>query len=53
MRSIPVPLSDISNPSPVVWDVRDNTGTKLPGGVYLVQASGSRTNSKPKLVLLR
>jgi hypothetical protein len=53
VRNLAMRSTDASNQSSVRWDGTDNTGNKLPGGVYFVQASGSRINSKAKLVLLR
>jgi len=53
VRNIHVPPSDTSNQPSVVWDGTDNTGRKLPGGVYFVQVSGNRAAGKTKLVLLR
>jgi hypothetical protein len=53
VRSILVPPSDIGHQLSVRWDGTDNTGKKLPEGVYFVQSSGSGTTSKAKLVLLR
>ena len=53
IRNLTMPASDVSLSPSVRWDGTDNTGKRLPGGVYFVQPADDRTTPAVKLVLLR
>jgi Zn-dependent M28 family amino/carboxypeptidase len=53
VKNISLPSSDIGHPTSVLWDGTDNTGKKLPGGIYFVMITGGAPAQNAKLVLLR
>jgi hypothetical protein len=53
VKNIAVPQSDIGHRLSVTWDGTDNSGIKLPGGIYFVQLADDRATGPAKIILLR
>jgi hypothetical protein len=53
VRILSVPRSPFPIPYSLSWDLKDETGRRLPQGTYLVRASTVRSSVTRKLVLLR
>ncbi len=52
VKNIPIQSSEIGNLLSVRWDGTDNSGKKLPGGIYFVRIADGSSTQTAKLILI-